>query len=97
VPVPQKLPQIPILPVRYPDLREAIFQHQPQNQLRILTTLRSSRNGDCNTARKRKVLIATNAVLRAIPALPSEWLISGLVYDEASGLVEIVVPTAPIR
>jgi len=31
------LPQIPILPVRYPDLRKAIFHHQSQNQLRILT------------------------------------------------------------
>lgn len=37
------------------------------------------------------------ASLRAIPALPSEWLISGLVYDVSSGLVEIVVPPAPIR
>jgi hypothetical protein len=36
VPVPQQLPQIPILPVRYPDLRKAIFHHQLQNQLRIL-------------------------------------------------------------
>jgi carbonic anhydrase len=37
------------------------------------------------------------ASLRMIPALPSEWLISGLVYDVATGLVEIVVPPAPIR
>ncbi len=37
------------------------------------------------------------ALLRAIPALPAEWLISGLVYDVATGLVEIVVPPAPIR
>ena len=37
------------------------------------------------------------AALRAIPALPGEWLISGLVYDVATGLVEIVVPAAPIR
>jgi carbonic anhydrase len=37
------------------------------------------------------------AWLRAIPALPSEWLVSGLVYDVATGLVEIVVPPAPIR
>ena len=35
--------------------------------------------------------------LRAIPALPGEWLISGLVYDVATGLVEVVVPPAPIR
>lgn len=37
------------------------------------------------------------AVLRAIPALPGPWLISGLVYDVATGLVEVVVPPAPIR
>jgi len=37
------------------------------------------------------------ASLRAIPALPGEWLISGLVYNVATGLVEIVVPPAPIR
>ena len=37
------------------------------------------------------------ALLRAIPALPGAWLVSGLVYDVANGLVEIVVPPAPIR
>jgi carbonic anhydrase len=37
------------------------------------------------------------ASLREIPALPGEWLVSGLVYDVATGLVEIVVPPAPIR
>jgi carbonic anhydrase len=37
------------------------------------------------------------AALRAIPALPGAWLISGLVYEVATGLVEIVVPPAPIR
>jgi carbonic anhydrase len=37
------------------------------------------------------------ASLRAIPALPGEWLISGLVYNVATGLVEIVVPPAPIH
>jgi carbonic anhydrase len=37
------------------------------------------------------------AALRAIPALPAQWLISGLVYDVATGLVEVVVPPAPIR
>ena len=37
------------------------------------------------------------ASLRAIPALPGDWLISGLVYDVATGIVEIVVPPAPIR
>ncbi len=37
------------------------------------------------------------ASLRAIPALPANWLVSGLVYDVATGLVEVVVPPAPIR
>jgi carbonic anhydrase len=37
------------------------------------------------------------AVLRAIPALPGAWLVSGLVCDVATGLIEVVVPPAPIR
>ena len=37
------------------------------------------------------------ASLRAIPALPSAWLVSGLVYDVATGLAEVVVPPARIR
>jgi carbonic anhydrase len=37
------------------------------------------------------------ALLRAIPALPGAWLISGLVYDVRTGLVEVVVPPSPIR
>jgi carbonic anhydrase len=37
------------------------------------------------------------ALLRAIPALPPEWLISGLVYHVATGLVEVVIPPSPLR
>ena len=37
------------------------------------------------------------ALLRAVPALPGKWLVSGLVYDVATGLVEVVVPPGPIR
>jgi carbonic anhydrase len=37
------------------------------------------------------------AALRAIPGLPGAWAISGLVYVVATGVVEIVVPPAPIR
>jgi carbonic anhydrase len=37
------------------------------------------------------------ASLRAITALPDNWILSGLVYDVATGLVEIVVPPAPAR
>jgi len=45
----------------------------------------------------RAAVSADVAWLRAIPALPSEWLISGLVYDVATGLVEIVAPPARLR
>jgi len=37
------------------------------------------------------------ALLKTIPVLPDKWLVSGLVYDVATGLVEVVVPPAPIR
>jgi hypothetical protein len=36
VAMPQQLPQITILRIRYPDSREAIFQQQLQQQLRVL-------------------------------------------------------------
>jgi carbonic anhydrase len=36
-------------------------------------------------------------LLREIPALPGEWLVSGLVCDVATGVVDIVVPPARIR
>jgi carbonic anhydrase len=37
------------------------------------------------------------AVLKANPALPGNWLVSGLVYDVTTGLVEVVMPSAPLR
>jgi len=37
------------------------------------------------------------AAFRQIPALPGEWLISGLVYNVATGLIDVIVPPAPIR
>lgn len=37
------------------------------------------------------------AYLRSVPSLPAGWLLSGLVYDVATGLAEVVVPPAPIR
>jgi len=36
------------------------------------------------------------AALRANPALPSGWLVSGLVYDIATGLVEAVMSAASL-
>jgi len=37
------------------------------------------------------------AALRAVPVLPAAWLLSGLVYNVATGFVEVVVSPAPIR
>src|SRR5215471_3909622 len=37
------------------------------------------------------------ALLRTIPALPNAWIISGLVYDVATGLVDVVAPPVQIR
>jgi len=45
----------------------------------------------------RAAVAADVALLRTIPALPADWLVSGLVYDVATGLVEVVVAPAPIR
>ena len=36
-------------------------------------------------------------LLRSIPSLPGAWVLSGLVYDVATGQIEVVVPPAPIR
>jgi carbonic anhydrase len=45
----------------------------------------------------RAAVAADVAALRAVPALPAAWLLSGLVYNVATGLVDVVVPPAPIR
>jgi hypothetical protein len=37
VAMPQQLPQVPVGCVGHPDPRTAVFHHQPQQQLRILT------------------------------------------------------------
>lgn len=44
----------------------------------------------------RKSVEVDVAAIRELP-LPSEWLVSGLVYDVSTGLVETVVPTAPLK
>jgi len=45
----------------------------------------------------RAAVAADVALLHTIPALPGGWLVSGLIYDVATGLVEVVVAPAPIR
>ena len=45
----------------------------------------------------RKAVAMDVATLRSLPPLPATWFISGLVYDVATGLVEVVVPPAPLR
>jgi carbonic anhydrase len=42
-------------------------------------------------------VVADVATLRATPALPGAWLVSGLVFDVATGLIDIVVPPTPLR
>jgi carbonic anhydrase len=37
------------------------------------------------------------AALRAIEGLPGGWLLSGLLYDVSTGLIEVAVPPAPLR
>ena len=37
------------------------------------------------------------AAIKANPFLPAAFLVSGLVYDVATGLVNVVVPPAPLR
>ena len=70
---------------RDPTLLSQYFQI-PQSQLEAKTVLdpRAAVAGDV-------------ALLRALPALPAEWHISGLVYDVATGLVDVVIPPAPLR
>jgi carbonic anhydrase len=50
-----------------------------------------------NVGDPRAAVAGDVALLRSIPALPAAWIISGLVYDVATGLIEVVVPPAPIR
>jgi carbonic anhydrase len=45
----------------------------------------------------RAAVAADVALLRTIPQLPPTWLISGLVYDVATGRIEVVVPALAIR
>ena len=58
---------------------------------------REDRLGEKAVHDPRAAVTGDVGVLRAIPALPSTWLISGLVYDVATGLVDVVVPAAPLR
>jgi len=45
-----------------------------------------------------RVAVAVDvAVLRATPFLPGAWIVSGLVYDVATGLIDTVVAPAPLR
>ena len=50
-----------------------------------------------NVTDPRAAVAGDVAWLKTIPALPPTWILSGLVYDVATGLVEVVVPPAPIR
>ena len=44
-----------------------------------------------------RAAVATDvASLRAVPGLPGDWFISGLVYNVQTGLVETIIPPTPI-
>jgi carbonic anhydrase len=45
----------------------------------------------------RAAVVVDVAALRAEPTLSGEFLVSGLVYDVATGLVETIVEPAPLR
>lgn len=45
----------------------------------------------------RAAVAADVATLKATPALPGEWLVSGLVCDVATRLVETIVPPTPLH
>jgi carbonic anhydrase len=66
----------------------------------LLTHYFQTQEGELKNKRvtdPRAAVAVDVALLRAIPQLPSQWFISGLVYDVATGLVEIVVPPALLR
>ena len=44
----------------------------------------------------RAALATDVAALRSVPELPGDWLLSGLLYDVSTGLIELVVPANPI-
>ena len=50
-----------------------------------------------NVTDPRAAVAGDVAWLKTISALPATWILSGLVYDVATGLIEVVVPPAPIR
>jgi carbonic anhydrase len=45
----------------------------------------------------RAAVITDVTALRAIPGIAAIFLVSGLVYDTETGLVDVVVPPAPLR
>jgi carbonic anhydrase len=55
-----------------------------------------ARLADKHVEDPRAAVRADVAALRAVPGLPAPWRVSGLVYDVATGQVEVVVPPAPI-
>jgi carbonic anhydrase len=68
-----------------PTLLASYFQvAEPQLKAKSISDPRAAVKGDV-------------AALHAVPALPGNWLISGLVYDVATGFIEVVVPPAPVR
>jgi carbonic anhydrase len=77
--------------------------HFPKN-LPLMPTLRASYFGVGKEELKAKAVgdpraaVAVDvAALKVNPALPANWLVSGLVYDVTTGLVDVVVPPASLK
>jgi hypothetical protein len=70
VPVPQQLSQIAILPSRHSDLRKISFQHESQNQLRILAIRLACVHGGLkmDQAKRLKELEKENGKLKRLVA-----------------------------
>jgi len=94
------------IPGRGGDFHHIVLQHTDCGITRLagdtemLTRYFQIQEGELKTKAvtdPRAAVAVDVAALRAIPALPGKWLVSGLVYDVTTGLVEIVVPPAPIR
>jgi carbonic anhydrase len=45
----------------------------------------------------RAAVAADVATIKANPFLPAAFLVSGLVYDVTTGLIDVVIPPAPLR
>ena len=78
-------------------LRHHPPRRRPREAGALFPNTRSRSEGKSGHGPAASSVAVNVALLKSIPALPAKWIVSGLVYDVATGLVETVVPPAPIR